>query len=188
MRPPKAPRVEPGEVLQRLLGTRADSRIRSGGTATPDRGGAGVRLDSLRLRRVPRDSPIPPHMGRVPRVVRRSGMASVTGSEDARRVWRTVAVPVTSACDCFEHLVREEGMTPGSAGCYVAVCGRSVRAAALVCPPGPRCPACTSVRSADAGGDRRRRRCLPGLWVWLKPVRRRRYRAAGAMDSASDGD
>jgi hypothetical protein len=30
-------------------------------------------------------------------------------------------------------------MAPGSAGCYVAVCGRSVRAAASACPPGPRC-------------------------------------------------
>lgn len=115
-------------------------------------------------------------------------MVGVTGSEDARRVWRTVAVPVTSACDCFEHLVREEAMTPGSAGCYVTVCGRSVRAAALVCPPGPRCPACTSVRNVNAGSGQPHRQRQTGLWAWLKLVRRGRHRAAGTTDGAPDAD
>jgi hypothetical protein len=39
----------------------------------------------------------------------------------ARRAWRTAEVRVTSSQDSIEHLVREEAMAPGSAGCYVAV-------------------------------------------------------------------
>lgn len=107
----------------------------------------------------------------------------------ARRAWRTAEVWVTSSQDSVEHLVREEAMTPGSAGCYVAVCGRSVRAAALACPPGPRCPACIAVRDADAASERRRhRQCPPGLWTWLNLVRRGRHRAAGTTGGAFDAD
>jgi hypothetical protein len=105
----------------------------------------------------------------------------------ARRVWRTAEVRVTSNQDSIEHLVREEAMAPGSAGCYVAVCGRSVRAAALACPPGPRCPDCTAVRDANAGSERRgHRQRPPGLWAWLNLVRRRRHPAAGTTDGAFD--
>lgn len=67
-------------------------------------------------------------------------MAGMTGAGDERRAWRIFAVPVTSTRDGFEHLVADTEMAPGSAGRYVALCGRSVWAAALVCPPGPRCP------------------------------------------------
>ncbi|MGH3764168.1 MAG: hypothetical protein ACRDTX_03315 [Pseudonocardiaceae bacterium] len=111
----------------------------------------------------------------------------MTDSEDARRVWRAAEVPVTSSQDSLEHLVREEAITPGSAGCYVAVCGGSVRAAALACPPGPRCPACTAVHNADAGSaPRRHRQRLAGLWAWLNLVRRGRHRAAGTTGGAVD--
>lgn len=64
MRPPKAPRVEPGDVVQRLLGTRADSGFARAGQPAPNRGEAGVRLDSPRLRCVPPGNPIPPPVGR----------------------------------------------------------------------------------------------------------------------------
>lgn len=103
-------------------------------------------------------------------------MAGMIGAGDRRWAWRTVAVPVTSDRDGFEHLVAESAMTPGSAGRYVACCGRVVWAAALACPPGPRCPACVAVRNADAARAGRRRR---QQWAWLTLVRRRQ-RAAGA--------
>ncbi|MGH3901988.1 MAG: hypothetical protein ACRDTA_27800 [Pseudonocardiaceae bacterium] len=60
---------------------------------------------------------------------------------------------MTSARDGFEHLVAESAMTPGSAGRYVAGCGRVVWAAALASPPRPRCPACVTVRNPDAAVD-----------------------------------
>jgi hypothetical protein len=41
---------------------------------------------------------------------------------------------VTSSWDGFEHLVVEETMTPQHAGRCVALCGRTVWAAALACP------------------------------------------------------
>jgi hypothetical protein len=117
--------------------------------------------DDLRSRRVPPSNPNPTRSG--------------------------IAVPVTCARDSVEHLVCEEAMTSRSAGCYVAVCGRSVRAAALACPPGPRCPACTTVLYADRGSERRRHRQRShGLWAWLNLVRRRRHRAAETTDGPFD--
>lgn len=58
-------------------------------------------------------------------------MTDVTGAGDGRRTWRTIVVPVVSAGDGVEHLVAESAMTPGSAGRYVACCGRVVWAASL---------------------------------------------------------
>lgn len=112
-------------------------------------------------------------------------MAGMTGTGDGRRAWRTVAVPVTSVRDGFEHLVADAAMTPGSAGRYVALCGRAVLAAALACPPGPRCSACVAARTADPVRQRRRhRRRRLGVWAWLSPVRRhhRAARATGFPD------
>lgn len=129
------------------------------------------------------DSSDPPQQ--VPGAGRTSGQAGMTESDDARPVWRTVGV--TSARDRVEHLVREEAMKPGSAGCYVAVCGRSVQAAALACPPGPRCPACLVVREAHARDQRHRPRQRPrGRWAWLNPARRGQHRAARTTDGAGD--
>lgn len=109
-------------------------------------------------------------------------MAGVTGAGDGRRAWRSIAVPVVSARDGLEHLVAESTMTPGSAGRYVACCGRVVWAAALVCPPGPRCPDCVTARTPDPARQRRRhRQHRPGVWTWLNPVRRHHHRAAGAV-------
>ena len=109
----------------------------------------------------------------------------MTDFKDARPVWRTV--DVTSARDRVEHLVLEEAMTPRSAGCYVAVCGHQVQAAALACPPGLRCPVCLAVRDANARDQRRRhRRRPPGRWAWLPLPRRGRHRAAGTTGSAFD--
>lgn len=111
----------------------------------------------------------------------------MTDSEDARTVWRTV--DVTSARNRVEHLVREEAMTPRSAGCYVAVCGDPVQAAALACPPGPRCRTCLAVREAHARDQRRRHRQRPpGRWAWLQLPRRGRHRAAGTTGGAFDAD
>lgn len=113
----------------------------------------------------------------------------MTVSEDACRVWRTVEVPVTSTQDNVEHLVREEAMAPGSAGCYVAVCGRPVRAAALACPPGLRCSGCTAVRDTPTGHERRRHRQRPlGRWAWLQLARRGRVQATGTTGGAFDAD
>lgn len=105
-------------------------------------------------------------------------MAGMTGAGDERRAWRIFAVPVTSTRDGFEHLVADTEMAPGSAGRYVALCGRSVWAAALVCPPGPRCPACIAVRNAaPAGGRRHRRTDRRRVWTRLT-ARLRRVRPA----------
>lgn len=101
----------------------------------------------------------------------------------------TVAVPVTCARDSFEHLVADSAMTPGSAGRYVSLCGRAMWAAALACPPGPRCPACVAVRTVDTARQRRRhRQRRPGVRAWLKPIRRRHPRAVGTTDGAPDAD
>ncbi|MGH3815520.1 MAG: hypothetical protein ACRDUV_24230 [Pseudonocardiaceae bacterium] len=116
-------------------------------------------------------------------------MAGMTGGRNGRRGLRTVAVPVTSARDGFEHLVADAAMTPGSAGRYVSLCGRSVWAAALACPPGPRCPACVAARTPDPAMQRRRhRQRRPGVWAWLSLVWRRRHRAARTKDGAPDAN
>jgi hypothetical protein len=65
----------------------------------------------------------------------------------ARRIF---ALSLTSTQDGYEHLVAEDAMTVGKAGRVTALCGRSVWAAALACPPGPRCRACNAVRDTDA--------------------------------------
>lgn len=98
-------------------------------------------------------------------------MAGVTSVGDGRRAWRT------------------DGMTPGSAGRYVALCGHAVWAAALVCPPGPRCRACVAARTPEPASARRHRReQRPGVWAWLKPVWRLCRRAASATEGAPDAD
>lgn len=100
-------------------------------------------------------------------------MAGMTGAGDAHRAGRTVVVRVTSAGDGFEHLVADAAMTLGSAGCFVALCGRAVLAAALICPPGPRCPACIAVRNAvPAGRQRHRRTDRRGTWARLSALLR----------------
>lgn len=115
--------------------------------------------------------------------------AGVRSESRRLRPWRTVAVPVTSARDSVEHLVHEEAMAPGNAGRCVALCGHAVLAAALVCPPGPRCPSCTAVRNADPVSERRpHRQHWSGVRGWLKLVRRPRHRGAGANGGASDAD
>ncbi|MGH3843026.1 MAG: hypothetical protein ACRDS0_16500 [Pseudonocardiaceae bacterium] len=111
----------------------------------------------------------------------------MTASENARQARRSIDVAVTSTWDGVEHLVREEAITPGSAGCYIGVCGRSVRAAALACPPGPRCPDCTRARDAQAGSEQRRHsKDRSGWWAWLNRVRRARHRPARTTDGACD--
>lgn len=116
-------------------------------------------------------------------------MAALIGAHTGRPTRHAAALPVTSARDSVEHLVREEAMTPRNTGCYIALCGRSVRAAALACPPGPRCPACNAVRDAHARNEQRRHHQRPpGLWAWLNVIRRGRRPAAGAPDGATDAD
>lgn len=110
-------------------------------------------------------------------------MAGMTGAGDERRAWRTVAFPVTSARDGFEHLVADEAMTPGNAGCYVALCERAVRAAALACPPGPRCPACIAVRNAVPAGRQRHRR-TDQRGVWARLTARLRHPRSAQSESA----
>ena len=116
-------------------------------------------------------------------------MAALTEAHDRHPARHTVALPVTSARDGLEHLVVDEAITPGNSGYCVAFCGRAVWAAALVCPPGPQCPACIAVRDADAGSKRRRhRQRLPVWWTRLNLVRRGRHRAAGTTDGAPDAN
>lgn len=100
-------------------------------------------------------------------------MASMTGIGDERRTWRAGSVPVTSVGDGFEHLVAEATMTPADAGSYVALCERTVLAAALACPAGPRCSDCIAVRDADpAGRARHCRRDRSGVWARLTALLR----------------
>lgn len=114
-------------------------------------------------------------------------MADVTGARNERPARR--AVPVTSARDGFEHLVADEAMASGTGGHYPALCGRVVWAAALVCPPGPRCPACVAACTPDPSRQQRlHRQRRPGVWTLLNPIRGRRHRAAGATDGAPDAD
>ena len=101
-------------------------------------------------------------------------MTDLTSDGDERQAWRVVAV--TSAEDGLEHLVADEAMALENAGRYVALCGRAVLAAALVCPPGRPCRACVEVRTSDAASGRQQRRV--GMWAWLNPIRRHRHRAA----------
>lgn len=106
-------------------------------------------------------------------------MADLTGTGSERLV-RWAAWPVTSVRDGLEHLVADEEMAPGSAGHYVALCGRGVSAAALACPPGPPCPACLTARISHAASERQRhRQHRPGILAWLNPARLRRYSRAG---------
>lgn len=101
-------------------------------------------------------------------------MAGMSGAGDARRSRRTVAVPVTSARDGFEHLVTEDEIAPSNASRYTALCRRDVWAAALAAPPGPRCPACITVRNADTSdGPRHRRATRSGAWARLTGLLRR---------------
>lgn len=95
-------------------------------------------------------------------------MVAMTGAGAERRAWRSVAVPVTSVRDGFEHLVAEKPIALGNTGRYVALCGRIVWAAALASPAGPRCPACVAVHSVDAvHGPRHRRASRRGAWARL---------------------
>ncbi|MGH3755435.1 MAG: hypothetical protein ACRDRP_22615 [Pseudonocardiaceae bacterium] len=95
-------------------------------------------------------------------------MAAMTGDGGERRAWRTLAVPVTSVRDGLEHLVADTEMAPGSAGHYAALCRRSVWAAPLDCPPGPRCPDCIAVHNTIQAGERRHRRTdHRGVWARL---------------------
>lgn len=97
-----------------------------------------------------------------------------------------VVFPVTSVRDGLEHLVTDEAMTIGNPDRYLALCGHRVLAAALVCPPGPPCPTCVAVRSADAAGDRRHRRTA---WsrVWARLADRLRGRSRQRHTSGHGG-
>lgn len=95
-------------------------------------------------------------------------MTAMTGMGNSRRVRSAVLVPVTSSRDGFEHLVVEETMTPRHGGRCVALCGCAVWAAALACPPGRCCPACSAACHADvADGPQHRRRNRRGVWARL---------------------
>lgn len=95
-------------------------------------------------------------------------MTAMTGMGNSRRVRSAVLVPVTSSRDGFEHLVVEETMTPRHGGRCVALCGCAVGAAALACPPGRCCPACSAACHADvADGPQHRRRNRRGVWARL---------------------
>ena len=116
-------------------------------------------------------------------------MAALTSAYSERPVPHTGALLVTSARDGLEHLVVDEAIRPGNAGYCVAVCGRALWAAALACPPGPRCPACIAVRDVSTGSKRGRdRRHHPELWAWLNLLRRGRHRATGTAKGAFHGD
>ncbi|MGH4019320.1 MAG: hypothetical protein ACRDT0_08805 [Pseudonocardiaceae bacterium] len=55
--------------------------------------------------------------------------------------------PVTSAADGRVHWVADDAYTAGLAahsGRYTALCGHTVVAAAMVCPPGPACRNCAT--------------------------------------------
>lgn len=111
-------------------------------------------------------------------------MADLAGAGDERPVRRGVALPVTSARDGLEHLVADESMTPENAGRYVALCGRTVWAAALACPAGKPCSACIAVRRlAVVDGRRRERTDRHGMWARLTTRLRRQPRARHAVSS-----
>lgn len=105
-------------------------------------------------------------------------MANQTAG-DGHPARRVIALPLTSAPDGYEHLVCEDAMTTGKAGRFTTLCGRAVWAAALACPPGPRCRACLATRDIDAtdgllhrGTNQRR---MWTLAAWLHRPSRARH-------------
>lgn len=90
-------------------------------------------------------------------------MADLNGADDDRQP-PAVVLPVTCARDGREHLVAEDEMVPGKAGRYTTVCGHRMLAAVLACPPGPPCPRCVTIYSAEV---RSRRTNRPGVWARL---------------------
>lgn len=106
-------------------------------------------------------------------------MADLNDADEDRQPPWAVVLPVTCARDGREHLVAEDAMVPGNAGRYTTVCGHRMLAAVLACPPGPPCPDCVTIYSAEVRGRRANR---PGvcarLATRLTPTRRRRPRAA----------
>ncbi len=68
--------------------------------------------------------------------------AKPDGHTGQKRIWVTW---MTCCSDGLEHAVTEEGFAAGywqRSGIYQGVCGHSVVAQALVCPPGRRCREC----------------------------------------------
>lgn len=94
---------------------------------------------------------------------------------------RIIAFPLTSTPDGYEHLVAEDAMMAEKTGCFATLCGQTVRAAALACPPGPGCQACLAVRDINAADGRRhhrarrRRRWTPTAWI-RRHARARQHR------------
>ena len=73
-------------------------------------------------------------------------MAGVTDGGGPR------ALRVTCARDGREHLVSDTEMDAGHAGPRVALCGHEVLPTVLVCPPGPPCSGCITVRWQHTDG------------------------------------
>ncbi|MGQ0775321.1 MAG: hypothetical protein ACT4NY_13005 [Pseudonocardiales bacterium] len=89
---------------------------------------------------------------------------------------RTVLVPLTCAVDGRSHCVTEHAFAAGRRhGYYRVLCGRTVVAAAMVCPDGPPCPSCAQhARELGKPVDRAARHRRPGpLRRLVAPLRRR---------------
>ncbi|MGH3979477.1 MAG: hypothetical protein ACRDRZ_10840, partial [Pseudonocardiaceae bacterium] len=87
------------------------------------------------------------------------------GAVTAPAAPRTTAV--TSAADGRTHQVADDDYTAGlvaRSGRYTALCGHTVVAAALVCPPGPACRDCAAlaVTRRRTRQGRHRRDARPG--------------------------
>ncbi|MDT7594942.1 MAG: hypothetical protein QOJ06_488 [Pseudonocardiales bacterium] len=61
------------------------------------------------------------------------------------KIRATLVMWVTCGLDRRDHAISDDDMAVGlsmGAGRYAALCGNTVCAASLMCPPGRRCPAC----------------------------------------------
>lgn len=91
---------------------------------------------------------------------------------------RVIALPLTSTSDGYEHLVAEDAMAAGQTGRFTTLCGSTVWAAALACPPGPGCQACIAARDTDAADGLRHRRAKRRMWpptAWIHRHSRARH-------------
>ena len=96
-------------------------------------------------------------------------MASKRVSEPVTR--KNSAIPITCSLDGQAHNVTDDSLKAGQrTGCYQALCGHRVSAAALATPLGRPCAECTAVSTAEqqvptVRSRRRFRHRRPG---WLR--------------------
>ena len=111
-------------------------------------------------------------------------MVSEQVSESVTR--KTNTISITCSLDSQAHHVTDDSLIAGQrTGCYLALCGHRVSAAALATPLGQPCAGCTAVSAAQqqvpiVRPDRRSRHRRPG---WLRRKLRPQRNTGTDMES-----